>query len=187
MKTNASRPPKVNAAIRAGAALCVFVGVIGTALCSAERACICADVCAGMSHAQSADDHDAVAVPQEGHSNDAGHHHDDVEAQEQSTTAHEHEDATEQDGHGCAASTCGDGTRCCSTIQAFVTTPTPLVITKTVSQPALIIFLLCGTRGHTLAKLAHNEFRQAKPRDWIFTPELCLGPANRTHAPPASA
>ena len=27
-------------------------------------------------------------------------------------------------------------------------------------------------------------FRQAQPRDWVFTPEVCLGPAHRTHAPP---
>ena len=27
-------------------------------------------------------------------------------------------------------------------------------------------------------------FRQAQPRDWVFTPEVCLGPAHRSHAPP---
>lgn len=27
-------------------------------------------------------------------------------------------------------------------------------------------------------------FRQAKPAVWIFTPEVCLGPANRSHGPP---
>ena len=28
------------------------------------------------------------------------------------------------------------------------------------------------------------SFRQAKPRDWVFTPEVSLGPAFRSHAPP---
>lgn len=27
-------------------------------------------------------------------------------------------------------------------------------------------------------------FRQATPSDWVFTPELSLGPAHRSHAPP---
>ena len=27
-------------------------------------------------------------------------------------------------------------------------------------------------------------FRQAKAHDWVFTPEVCLGPAHRSHAPP---
>jgi hypothetical protein len=26
--------------------------------------------------------------------------------------------------------------------------------------------------------------RQARTRDWVFTPEVCTGPANRSHAPP---
>jgi hypothetical protein len=26
--------------------------------------------------------------------------------------------------------------------------------------------------------------RQVKPHEWVFTPEVCLGPAFRSHAPP---
>jgi len=29
--------------------------------------------------------------------------------------------------------------------------------------------------------------RQARLRDWLFTPEVCLGPAFRSHAPPSSS
>ncbi len=29
--------------------------------------------------------------------------------------------------------------------------------------------------------------RQAGPPDWVFTPEVCLGPAFRSHAPPFSS
>lgn len=29
--------------------------------------------------------------------------------------------------------------------------------------------------------------RQAQPRDWVFTPEVCLGPAFRSQAPPIRA
>jgi hypothetical protein len=31
------------------------------------------------------------------------------------------------------------------------------------------------------------EIRQATPRDWVFTPEVCLGPALHSLAPPALA
>ena len=30
-----------------------------------------------------------------------------------------------------------------------------------------------------------HSFRQAKPRDWVLTPEVCLGPALRSLAPPS--
>ena len=30
-------------------------------------------------------------------------------------------------------------------------------------------------------------FRQARLREWVFTPEVCLGPAFRSHAPPFSS
>ena len=29
--------------------------------------------------------------------------------------------------------------------------------------------------------------RQPEPRDWVLTPEVCLGPAFRSHAPPVSS
>jgi hypothetical protein len=36
----------------------------------------------------------------------------------------------------------------------------------------------------TAAEPAAAFFRQAKSRDRVFTPELCLGPAHRSNAPP---
>jgi len=38
----------------------------------------------------------------------------------------------------------------------------------------------------TRAETASLHSRQAKSRDWVFTPEVCLGPALRSHAPPFS-
>ena len=34
---------------------------------------------------------------------------------------------------------------------------------------------------------SHLTSRQAKARDWVFTPEVCLGPAFRSLAPPVPA
>jgi hypothetical protein len=38
-----------------------------------------------------------------------------------------------------------------------------------------------ATQTHLVAALS----RQARPRDWVFTPEVCLGPAFRSNAPPS--
>ena len=37
---------------------------------------------------------------------------------------------------------------------------------------------------HTAARPTSPSSRQAKPRNWVFTPEVCLGPAFRSLAPP---
>jgi len=37
-----------------------------------------------------------------------------------------------------------------------------------------------ATQTHLVAAFS----RQARPRDWVFTPEVSLGPAHRSHAPP---
>jgi hypothetical protein len=36
----------------------------------------------------------------------------------------------------------------------------------------------------TQTELVAPFSRQARPRDWVFTPEVCLGPAFRSNAPP---
>jgi hypothetical protein len=36
----------------------------------------------------------------------------------------------------------------------------------------------------TTIKPAASFSRDARSRDWVFTPEVCLGPAFRSHAPP---
>jgi hypothetical protein len=40
--------------------------------------------------------------------------------------------------------------------------------------------------AHHLSLLAPQALpaRQTKRREWVFTPEVCLGPAFRSHAPP---
>jgi hypothetical protein len=172
--------PKVSAVIRAGAALCVFVWVVGTVLCSVEGLCNC------TGHAQSAHAHDAVAAHEHGHSQDAGHPHDDANVHEQATASHQHNDGAEQDDHGCKGKESGDGKRCCSTIEALVVKTTPIAIAKPVTQSTLLISLPCAARGHTLVDPSTEALRQARPRDWVFTPEVCLGPAFHSLAPPAS-
>lgn len=180
MKTNTSRQPKVSAAIRAGAALCVFVWVTGFAVCNLDRLCQCSG------HGASGHSHEAVAAHEHGYSHDAGHHHDDGEAHQHATASHQHEDGAAQGDGGCHGKKRGDKEVCCSTIQALVVSPTPIVIAKPVTQPALLISLLCAAREHALTAPACGEFRQARSRDWVFAPAVCLGPALHSLAPPAS-
>jgi hypothetical protein len=136
---------------------------VGIAVCGMGRVCTCADHegdCAV--HASPVHEHDA-----EMHQHATASHHDGVAPQP------------------CAGK---NGCKCgCSTIQALITTMTPVVIPKTVSQPVLNISLLCATRQHVFAAPPSETLRRAKPRDWVFTPEVCLGPAFHSLAPPCLA
>lgn len=167
--------------------MCVFVWVAGTALCNMERYCDCrGDERAGASDSQSTHDHDIAAVDEQGRSHDAGHHHDDPKGHKREMASHCHDDGTTQVGHDCKGKNCDNENRCCSTIQALVVTLTPIVIAKPVSQTALLISLLCAAREHMPTTASTKALRQAKPREWVFTPEVSLGPALHSLAPPAS-
>jgi len=56
--------------------------------------------------------------------------------------------------------------------------PTELHVLYTVPPLALDV---------SAAEPASLHSRHAKSRDWVFTPEVCLGPALRSHAPPFSS
>ena len=43
---------------------------------------------------------------------------------------------------------------------------------------------LALTLNVTVMEPTADLFRQAQAREWVFTPEVCLGPAHRSHAPP---
>jgi hypothetical protein len=95
------------------------------------------------------------------------------------TASHHHDAATPESCAGKNGCECG-----CSTIQAVITTMTPVVISKPVSQPVLNISPLSVGRQQVFASPPSETLRRAKPRDWVFTPEVCLGPAFRSLAPP---
>jgi hypothetical protein len=108
-----------------------------------------------------------------------------AEAHQHATASHHHDGAAPQ---GCAGNNgCKEQCCCSATIQAFVQTPPAFVITKTVSQPVLNLSLLCAARQHVFAAPPSETLRRAKPRDWVFTPEVCLGPAFHSLAPPCLA
>jgi hypothetical protein len=144
--------------------------------------CNCADhgeACAA--DASPTHENAAVSPHEQGHSPDAEHHHT-AKAHQHATASH-HDDGETPQGH-CGRNGCEELCRCLATIQGFVQTSPVFVIPKPVSQPVLKISLSCAAREHVFAAPPSEALRRAKPRDWVFTPVVCLGPAFRSLAPP---
>jgi hypothetical protein len=153
--------------------------LVGIAVCGMGRVCNCAShegTCAA--NASPGHEHDAVSAHEQGHSPGAEDHLD-AEVCQDATASDHHDGAAPQPCAGKKGCMCG-----CSTIQALIMTMTPVVIPNPVSQPVLNIFLLCAVPQHVFAAPPSETFRRAKPRDWAFTPEVCLGPAFHSLAPP---
>jgi hypothetical protein len=152
---------------------------VGIAVCGMGGVCNCADHSGDCAvHTSPVLERDAVSPHEQGHSPDAEHHHD-AEVHQHATASDHHDGAASQPCAGKNGCKCG-----CSTIQVLTTTMTPIVIPKPVSQPVLNISLLCAMLQHVFAAPPSETLPQAKPRDWVFTPVVCLGPAFRSLAPP---
>ena len=100
-------------------------------------------------------------------------HHD-----EQATASqHDHDQAPDSDNHS------GHDDSACTTLKTLVPTASNLVLLKPdfgfctlsfVSPPQML----------TVAQIETPISRQPPDREWLLTPEVCLGPAFRSHAPP---
>lgn len=162
------------------AGTCALLWLVGIVVCGVGRVCQCADhdeACASPSGGL----HERDTVSQHGHSHDAEHHHD-AEAHQHATASHHPDAAMPEPCDG--KNGCKD-TRCCSTIQAFIATTTPIVLPEPISQPVLNNALLSAAREYVCTTPTRAALGQVKPRDWVFTPEVCLGPAFHSLAPPA--
>jgi hypothetical protein len=177
-----SRQPKVSALLRILAGTCALLWFVGSAVSGIGRVCNCAShegTCAA--HASPVHEHDTVSPHGRGRSHDAEHHRN-AEVHQHATATHHQDGALPQPCAGKNGCQCG-----CSTIQALITTMTPVVIPNSVSQPVLNTFYSCAAPPHMFATPPSETLRQAKPRDWVFTPEVCLGPAFHSLAPPGLA
>lgn len=121
--------------------------------------------------------HDATANAEHAHADDAAEHrhaeeHHSHDAADHSKGSHHHD---------------GEDDFCCSTVQAAVPNAKPIVISKPVVHPLSILTALLQAQTSVLNALELKSDRPPPNRDWVFTPEVCTGPANRSHAPPASA
>ncbi len=165
-----SRQPRISILFRIFAGTCALLWLVGIAVCSIVCVCNCAgheETCAA--DASPVHEHDAVSAQEQGHTH--------------ATEAHQHDDGETPQGH-CGKNGCEEQCRCSATIQGFVQTPPVFVIPNPISQPVLNTSLLCPAREHVFAAPPSETLRRAKPRDWAFTPVVCLGPAFRSLAPP---
>jgi hypothetical protein len=77
---------------------------------------------------------------------------------------------------------------CCSNLHATAQIPQQLTGDQLVlHQPSAVLGVLLDARELATRAPANQFNRQARRRDWVFTPEVCLGPAFRSLAPPLSS
>ena len=157
------RQTQLPLALRIIAAGCVVLWLAGFSACNLE-ALFCCD-----SHGT-----EAVAHAAQEHS----HHSDDAEAhQSHDAEGHSHDSHKHESKEGS----------CCSTLKAVVPTAIAIVFNKQAYHPIPFLCVLLEAHVASLVLSENSPNRQAKPRDWVFTPEVCLGPAHRSLAPPSPA
>jgi hypothetical protein len=175
------RQPKLPLALRIIAAGCVVLWLAGVSACNLEALFCCpshdSETAAHENHEHSQDTKDAVAGTTHERDADADH--------SLNAEAHHPHDA---DGHSPDSNKheSKEGSSCCSTLKAVVPAAKVIVFNKPAFHPIPFLCVLLETHAASL-DLAENPLnRQAKPRDWVFTHEVCTAPANRAHAPPVS-
>ncbi len=168
--------PNLPLGLRIIAAGCIAVWLTAVSACSLE-AVFCCD-----SHEH---EHEAVTHAEHQPARDSepaeveAHH---AEALSDDAEAH-HSHDSERHSHGPHKHDREDGS-CCTTLKANVQTSKPFFINKPVFHPIPFLCVLPETRTAALGFSDKAPSRQPKTRDWVLTPEVCTGPANRSHAPP---
>jgi hypothetical protein len=168
------RQQKLPLVLRITAAGCIGLWLLASSYC-------------GIEHLLSDDHHHAGADASATFAHHDGDHSPEAEAAENAhgegsdspdSAAHHSHDAHPHDD--------GDDA-CCSTLMATAHFATPFVISKPLFQPLGLIFPVRQTLDLMLSAPKDELERQAKPREWVFTPQVCLGPAFRSLAPPSLA
>ena len=171
----APRQPQISATLRIVAGACAVLWLVGPLLCGAGRISEC-------------EGHDQVGAGEAG----PAHHQDIAPAHEHEQShdaaqAHHHDDGEAQHEHGSEGKKDCDEKLCCSSMQALLPTAQPIIIANSLSQQLFVVCLLNAAVENALAASNCESVRQAPPPDWVFTPEVCHGPAHRSLAPPSSA
>ena len=126
-----------------------------------------------------------MVEPGQGHAGDTKPHHD-AEAHQHAMDSHHHDGEAQHEHDGDGKRDCAENI-CCSTMMALLPTANPIVIANPIAQQVFFVCLLNAGPEQGLAAPNFEAVRQARPRDWVFTPEVCLGPAHRSLAPPSLA
>lgn len=150
-----TRQPKLKTSLRLWALLWLVVWISASGFCSVEGLFGHTHDSASRRHAE-ARDHDHAAVPADGA---PGHSHD-----------------SKNDGD--------EGDSCCSTLKAVPQTSDSLCIQKPDFAKLAPSHFVLLAHALTFVEPESRFLRQANYREWVFTPEVCLGAAARAHAPP---
>lgn len=165
------RPPKLPLASRIIAVGCAMLWLVAVSACNLKALCCC-------------DSHDSETEP---HANQE-HSHGIQEAAAVTPHAHDTDNQDLPGADGCShdnpENDCKEGS-CCSTLCAVTHKANPIVLSEPANPPIplLCVLLEAHASSHTFPDNPNN--RHAKSYDRIFTPEVRLGPAHRSLAPPA--
>lgn len=163
---NTSRQPKLRMSLRIWAVVSLVAWLGASVFCAG-------DALLGHPHGDSEGGH--VTTPGQHQFHHAGTTSTDSAASH--SHSHDSDKGNGGDGH--------DEDSCCATLKC-VPQPASSLVLPTLDFAKLASFHFVFL-SQTLA-LSEPEScppRQASPRDWVFTPEVCLGPAFRSHAPPS--
>jgi len=150
-----SRQRKLNPALRACAATMVLVWLAATGFCSLDSQFGHGESGGGQ-HVERDAHHEDEAVPS---SAESGHSHD--------------SDKNSGDEHSC-----------CISLKATPQFASSTLLTKPDFGKPLSFGFLSLTQTRTFVEREAPCSRQPPERKWVFTLEVCLGPAFRSHAPP---
>jgi hypothetical protein len=103
------------------------------------------------------------------------HHHADQTAAPSSEDSNHSHDSDKNDGaeHSC-----------CTSLTAAPQFASSAIFTKPDFGKSLPLSFLWLAQTLTFVQPEAPAMRQSPDRQWVFTPEVCLGPAFRSHAPP---
>jgi hypothetical protein len=110
----------------------------------------------------------------EHHAHGAAQHEHDAAPASADSDHHSHDsDKNDSDEHSC-----------CASFAAAVPSAQQTVLTKPDFGKLLAFNFLWLAQALTFVQPEAPISRQPPDREWVFTPEVCLGPAFRSHAPP---
>ena len=167
-----SRQPKIHVGLRIVAAGCIVLWLQATSHCALER------LFGGDHHPAETGASETVAHHDSNHAQESeAAEHADGEASHPQDSEPSHDSHPHDDGDNC----------CCSTVIATAQIATPFIIIKPVFEPLNLLCTVFQSRDSMLAAPGNKVECQAKDRDDVFKPEVCLDPAHRSLAPPSLA
>jgi len=164
------RQPKPSLALRLIAASCIVLWLLAMSCCSIGF--LCSD-----DHHAKADAHGAVAHHDSDHAQASEHAHGDANVPNDS-------EQPSHDSHPCEG---GSDNSCCSTLMATAQMAKPFNAAHSFLESLSLLCTAPQAHDPMLVAPEAEPLRQAKDRDLVLAPVLCLGPAHRSLAPPSLA